>query len=75
MKVRELVMLRHHKQFKDDYCLAKVDEDGLVRKVTFSYRKENPREDPSLVRLTVKAYPKACYEGFLAITARYPLFC
>ena len=29
----------------------------------------------SLARLTVKAYPKACYEGFLAITAKYPLFC
>ena len=35
-------------QFKDDYCLAKVDEDGLVRKVTVSYRKENPRESPQV---------------------------
>ena len=26
MKVGELVMLRYHKQFKDDYCLAKVTE-------------------------------------------------
>ena len=49
IKVGELVMLRYNKQFKDDYCLAKVsevhpDEDGLVRKVTVSYRKKNPRE-------------------------------
>ena len=45
----ELVMLRYNKQFKDDYCLAKVtqvhpNEDGLVRKVTVSYRKRNPKE-------------------------------
>ena len=42
-------MLRYSKQFKDDYCLAKVtqvhpNEDGLVRKVTVSYKKRNPRE-------------------------------
>ena len=51
----ELVMLRYHKQFKDDYCLAKVtevhpDEDGLVRKVTVSYRKKNPRESPQIYK-------------------------
>ena len=55
MKVGELVMLRYHKQFKDDYCLAKVtevhpDEDGLVRKVTVSYRKKNPRESPLIYK-------------------------
>ena len=51
----ELVMLRYHKQFNDDYCLAKVtevhpDEDSLVRKVTVSYRKKNPRESPQIYK-------------------------
>ena len=55
MKVGELVMLRYPKQFKDDYCLAKVsqihpDSDGLVRKVTISYRKKNPREPADVYR-------------------------
>ena len=55
IKVGELVMLRYHKQFKDDYCLAKVtgvhpDEDGLVRKVTVSYKKRNPRESPLIYK-------------------------
>jgi hypothetical protein len=54
MKVGDLVMLRYPKQFKDDYCLAKVtqihpDEDGLVRKVTVNYRKKNPREPAEVV--------------------------
>ena len=45
----DIVMLRYAKHFKDDYCLAKVtdvhkDPDGLVRQVTVSYRKKNPRE-------------------------------
>jgi hypothetical protein len=48
-------MLRYHKQFKDDYCLAKVtevhpDEDGLVRKVTVTYRKRNPRESAQIYK-------------------------
>ena len=48
-------MLRYPKQFKDDYCLAKVsqihpDSDGLVRKVTISYRKKNPREPAEVYR-------------------------
>ena len=55
MKVGELVMLRYPKQFKDDYCLAKVtqihpDSDGLVRKVTVDYRKKNPREPADVYR-------------------------
>ena len=55
IKVGELVMLRYNKQFKDDYCLAKVsevhpDEDGLVRKVTVSYRKKNPRESVQIFK-------------------------
>ena len=29
----------------------------------------------SPARLTVKAYPKTCFEGFLVITAKNPLFC
>ena len=45
----ELVMLRYPGQFKDDYCLAKVitakpDDDNLVRKVTVTFKKKNPRE-------------------------------
>ena len=45
----DIVMLRYAKHFKDDYCLAKVtdvhkDPDGLVRQVTVSYRKKNPKE-------------------------------
>ena len=45
------------------------------KKIPFSRNSEKPCPICSLARLTVKAYPKACYEGFLAITARYPLFC
>ena len=42
-------MLRYPGQFKDDYCLAKVitakpDDDNLVRKVTVTFKKKNPRE-------------------------------
>ena len=49
LKVGDLVMLRYQKQFKDDYCLAKVtevhpDDDNMVRKVTVSFRKRNPKE-------------------------------
>ena len=55
MKVGDLVMLRYPKQFKDDYCLAKVtqvhpDEDNLVRKVTVSYRKKNSKESAAVYR-------------------------
>ena len=55
MKVGDLVMLRYAKQFKDDYCLAKVsqihpDDDGLVRKVTVNYRKRNPRDPADVYR-------------------------
>ena len=55
VKVRELVMVRYQNQFKDDYCLAKVikadpGEDGLVRKVTVTYRKKNPRESPRVYK-------------------------
>ena len=47
----ELVLLQYPKQFKDDYCLARVcaaptGSDGLVRKVVVEYRKKNPRESP-----------------------------
>ena len=53
LKEGELVMLRYNKQFKDDYCLAKVtqvhpNEDGLVRKVTVSYKKKNPKESKEI---------------------------
>ena len=53
--VGELVMLRYPGQFKDDYCLAKVikaepDEDNLVRKVTITYKKKNPRESPNICK-------------------------
>ena len=49
LKRGEIVLLRYPKQFRDDYCLAKIteakaDDDGLIRKVTVSYRKKNPRE-------------------------------
>ena len=49
IRVGELVLVRYPNQFKDDYCLAKVikaepGEDGLVRKVTVTYRKKNPKE-------------------------------
>ena len=49
MKEGEIVLLRYPKQFRDDYCLAKITEakavnDGLIRKVTVSFRKRNPRE-------------------------------
>ena len=55
LKVGELVMLRYNKQFKDDYCLAKVtevhpDDDGLVRKVTVSFRKKNSRESADVYK-------------------------
>ena len=48
-------MLRYPGQFKDDYCLAKVikaepDEDNLVRKVTVTYKKKNPRESLSICK-------------------------
>ena len=48
-------MLRYPGQFKDDYCLAKVikadaDEDSLVRKVTITYKKKNPRESLSICK-------------------------
>ena len=53
--VGELVMLRYPGQFKDDYCLAKVlkavpDDDNLVRKVTVTYKKKNPKESPSVCK-------------------------
>ena len=53
--VGELVMLRYPGQFKDDYCLAKVlkavpDDDNLVRKVTVTYKKKNPKESPSICK-------------------------
>ena len=39
----------------DDYCIAKVtkvhpSEDGLVRRVTVSYRKKNSREPPAVYK-------------------------
>ena len=47
--VGDIVLLHYPGHFKDDYTLAKVtqvhpDEDDLVRVVTVSYRKRNPRE-------------------------------
>ena len=53
--VGELVMLRYPGQFKDEYCLAKVikavpDGDNLVRKVTVTYKKKNPKESPSICK-------------------------
>ena len=51
----DIVMLRYPKHFKDDYCLAKVtdvhpDEDGLIRKVSISYRRRNPKESADVYR-------------------------
>ena len=64
LKVGELVMLRYHKQFKDDYFLAKVtevhpDDYGLVRKVKVSYRKKNPRESAGIY----KSKPLLCEQA------------
>ena len=47
--VGDIVLLHYPGHFKDDYTLAKVtqvhpDDDDLVRVVTVSYRKRNPRE-------------------------------
>ena len=55
IEVGELVMIRYPGQFKDDYCLAKVikadpDDDSLVRKVTVTYKKKNPRESLSVCK-------------------------
>ena len=48
-----MVLLRYPKQFRNDYCLARVSaihpsSDGLVRKVTVEFRKKNPREAPEV---------------------------
>ena len=56
MRVGENMMLRFHKQFKNDYSLAKVteanpDEDGDLRKVTVTYRQKNLRVAPHINRL------------------------
>ena len=64
LKVGELVILRYNKQLKDDYCLAEVtevhpDDDGLVRKVTVSYRKKNPRESAGIY----KSKPLLCEQA------------
>ena len=55
IKVGDLVMLRYPGQFKDDYTMAKVvdvhpGEDNLVRKVSVSYRKKNPRESAEVYK-------------------------
>ena len=59
MRVGENMMLRFHKQSKDDYSLAEVteahpDEDGLLRKVTVTYRQKNPRVAPHINKLGLK---------------------
>ena len=55
IKVGELVMLHYPKQFKDDYCIAKVidvhpGDDGLVRQATVCFRKKNPRESATVCK-------------------------
>ena len=55
LKVGEVVMIRYPGQFKDDYCLGKIvnihpDGDGLVRKVTVTYRKKDSREPPMVCK-------------------------
>ena len=55
LEIGELVILHYPGNFKDDYCIAKVtkvhpSEDGLVRKVTVSYRKKNSREPPAVYK-------------------------
>ena len=45
----DIVLLHYAGHFKDDYCLARVeqvhpDDEGAVRVVTVKFKKRNPRE-------------------------------